>query len=431
MKITPLIHNSGKVRRRRSTMLPLTTLLFVLSSCTTSSGPTFAPTSNFDEFVAALVQVQIGTKQALSQIQPLAQARFSREVLAELGADNDAAKPLVGSLQLKIDPTDPLLIQGVPYYLIIPKFDIAITQATNVLIDYAKLLQKLADPDLVSPNSFDQLKTELNTNAISAAKALDPNLTDSAAGSVSVISDLAASAIGRYLSSKRSEDLIEAIKNNQPTVDDFSQKMQSSIDIIGQASANEYNSSYNLSLSGLFVEASRMASLDTLMTLNENQVTTVSKLLSLKDTYSKIPAAHSALAFGAGSSTSGLSAIITLVESGNALKTSYEQAAAANRTARVQAEADKASAAADAMEANAKLATLRSFKAKLAATRALLASQNDPNDTAKASAVSALDAQAKTLEEIAKTAAENAATLRIAALQVQTSASAVTAQSSQ
>ena len=418
----------GLYGRCRSRALLFLIFLFTSTSCATS-GTSVAPTNSFDAFVSALEEVKTGTQQALSQLQPLAEARFRTEVLAELGDESDQTKPLVTTLQLQFSEQNPLLIEEVPYFLTIPKFKLAIDQATNVMISYAKLLRQLADPDLVSADSFDQLKTDLNGNARSAAKAMNPDLSASAEGDVSVVSDLAASAIGNYLDSKRNEDLLLAINNNQPAIDAYSEQMQIAVDIIGAAALLEYDRSYNDVLGGLFSPTTRQASLESILTLNKNQITTTEKLLSLRDAYGKIAAAHRGLSVGGDSSGGGLGTIVSLIETGKALQTSYEQAVTDNQTARVQAEADKASALADALEAEARLAVLKASNAKLAATQAAIEAQNDPDNSKKANTAIKLTSEAEALDATAKTMLQNAVTLRTAAVEVQMSVSAVTSPS--
>jgi hypothetical protein len=393
-------------------------IVYLLLASAFASGCAPLPTSPFQSFSESLVALKDGTDQVLGAIAPQAETRFKREAIAELETAYETGEapdePLIDTLLLESSGS-PLAISAVPLFLKLDQFRLGASQTTGALVGYARLLQQLSSPDLLPAATFNQLATDLNSNAMQALNSMSSAPGQQAQANVALFSQAAIAALQAYLQSKRKEALAGALATNQKAVSDFAGLMQSAVNIMALAAQNEYNANFQDINKRALVAATRAKAIDELIALDRAYVAQVRTLQDLRDAFGKVPAAHEQLAAVVEGSGQSLSAVVSVLEAGKRLQASYGQAAAANRVASADAVAAAAAARADAREAQAETAALRAASANAEAVEARLAASADPHSQTKAANATALKEQASALAEEAERLRSEAVELRTAA----------------
>jgi hypothetical protein len=336
------------------------------------------------------------------------------EELEEGGGEGEE-ESLLESMQIATDPSTPFTVKAAPLFLKMEQFKMGVTQVTGSLVTYSQLLLQLADPELLSQETFDDLATDLNANAFKAMSTMNTNPSGQTQSDVALFSQLAVAATQAYLQSKRKDDLIDALEKNQTAVANFAEEMQRAVVIIAQATVNEYTADYLVLARKVVVKSSRERAVEELISLDRNHIRQIRMLQALHQAYGQIPAAHAELAKAVAEPKRELSTIINVMETSKRLQAGYDQALAANKAESAQAKADRASAQADALEAEAEAAALRSATAGLAAVRARIEADADPNNEDKERAAKELEEAAKELKEEAEKKKAGARELRAAA----------------
>lgn len=382
-----------------------------------TAGCASVPVEPFQAFSQSLVELNQGSDKALADLMPLSENRFKRELIEELegGDGEDNEESLLESMQISTDPSTPFTIKAAPLFLKTEQFKIGVNQVTGSLVTYSQLLLQLADPELLSKKTFDDLATDLNANAFQAISTMNTDPSEQMQSDVALFSQLAIAATQAYLQSKRKSELINALEKNQIAVANFAKAMQRAVVIIAQATVNEYLANYPVLARKAVVKSTRTKAVDELIALNRNHIRQIKTLQALHQAYGKIPAAHAELAKSVAEPKQGLSTIINVMETGKWLQAGYDQALAANRAESAQTKADKASAQADALEAEAEAAALRSAIANVAAVHARIEADADPDNKDKERVAKELEETAKELKEEATKKKTSAQELRAAA----------------
>jgi len=382
-----------------------------------TAGCASVPVAPFQAFSQSLVELNQGSDKALADLVPLSENRFKRELAAELeeGAGEGEEESLLESMQIATDPSTPFTLKAAPLFLKMEQFKMGVNQVTGSLVTYSQLLLQLADPELLSQETFDDLATDLNAHAFNAMSTMNTDPSEQAQSDVALFSQLAIAATQAYLQSERKDDLIDAIEANQAGVANLAKEMQRAVVIIAQATVNEYMADYLVLARKVIVKSTRERAIDELISLNRNHIRQIKTLHALHQAYGKIPAAHAELAKAVAEPKRELSTIINVMETGKRLQAGYDQALAANKAESAQAKADRASAQADALEAEAEAAALRSATANLAAVHARIEADADPDNEDKERVAKELEEAAKALKEEAEKKKASARELRAAA----------------
>ncbi len=379
------------------------------------------PVEPFQAFSQSLTELSEGSDKALADLVPLSERRFKRELLEELegGGPEDGEESLLESLQITMDANSPFAVKKAPLFLKTEQFKLGVNQVTGSLRTYAQLLLQLADPDLLSQKTFDDLATNLNANAFQALSAMNTDPSASAQRDVALFSQLAVGATEAYLKSKRKSDLIDILEKNQPAVAHFAEHMQRAVYIMAQATVNEYVATYPVLARKALIKNTRIKAIDEWIALDRNHIRQIKTLQALHEAYGRIPAAHAELTKVVAEPQEGLSTIISVMETGKRLQAGYDQALAANKADAAQAQADKASAQADALQAEADAAALRAGAAHIAAIQARVQADDDPDNEDKQRAAQELEEVANELNRNAEKKKARAQEMRKAAVGMQ------------
>jgi hypothetical protein len=388
-------------------MLVLICVVLLLGGC--ASVPRVDETSKtpFDSFSESVVELQKGTDKLLASIETMSTERFMREALSTTAA-KDPTK--VEQLRIKIPenpsgniPKNVLAWSPAPLFMHMEQFREGANRSTGMLVTYSQFLARLASPELLPKETFDALAGELNSNAYDAIFTIRNKPPDEE--KVALFSTVATEIARIYLDSQRRSELIKALKANQATVEAFATQMQSGVEIAALALWNEYDEKFQLyfksmiTSSGPASESVRRKAIQDLIALDRQHIQQVSHLYSLHQDFGQIPNAHNELARALENPKLPLSSIITLLEAGKRLGSTYEQSLASNKAKAAQAIADKTNAQADMLEAESEIAQLRASSAKVRAVKARAEAEEDPSNEEKKLRAEELESRAQELQE--------------------------------
>ena len=274
-----------------------------------------------------------------------------------------------------------------------------------MLVTYSQFIERLASPELLPSKTFDTIAAELNSNAYDAIFTIRNKAPDDE--KVALFSAAAIEIARTYLESQRRSELIKLLKANQTAVESFALQMQSGVEIAAQASWNEYDEqsqNYFTAMttsSGIATDSVRRKAIQDVILLARQHIQQVSRLYSLHQAFGQIPNAHKELALALENRKLSLTSIMTLLEAGKRLGSTYQQALTSNKAKAAQAIADKATAQADLLEAEAENAQLRASSTKVRAVKARAESEEDPSNEEKKSRAQDLENRAQELQEVA------------------------------
>lgn len=306
---TPATIRSAPAKSRPPLLLAILTVVLAIlgaAGCATISGEPFSA------LAASAQQLRDGADASLGAVHERVRDRHIAEAAA---GDFDKIQALL-LIQPSGDPfgwaspspNPPLFVQAA-------RFREGVNRLNSVLVSYAGLLAQLASPDLVKPETFEQLATDLNGNLKTAMQALgvqaQPNRE------IAIFSTLASGAFRAYLQSKQRSSLLKALQDNQATIDDTAELGASAVRITAAAIRNEYD----IASKGL---AQRKA-IKELVELDDRFIKEIAGLRTLHQSYKALPAAHRELATGLAEPQRGLPMIRELYENGRDLYRLYEQ----------------------------------------------------------------------------------------------------------
>jgi len=230
------------------------------------------------------------------------------------------------SLLLAQPPGDPFGWSNdrAPLFLQTARFRDGVRRLNSVLVGYAGVLEQMASPALVSPQTYDQLATDLNGNLKTALGAMGvaapPNRE------LAIFSTVASGSFKAYVQNKQLATLLKALQENQPAIDDVAQQGATAVRITALAYRNEYDLASQ--------KLAQKKAIRELAELDDRFIKEMAGLRTLSQTYQTLPAAHRELAAGRGDPASGLPMIRELYENGRELYRLYEQLNADDRRTR-------------------------------------------------------------------------------------------------
>ncbi len=312
-------------RTRRHTFALLSIIIaFAITGCaaTISQPP-------FQEFAESVQKVRSGADNSLSALYDQTRVRYIDNT-AQGGAALD-------SVLLTAPPNDPFgwtsSSSSPPLFLTEARFRDGVYRLNSSLVNYATVLQQLASPDLLTPETFNALATDLNDNLNKALPALG---VQAPAQGVAIFSTAATAAFRAYLQNKQRSALAEAITKNQGAIQDTAGLGRNAIQVTVRAVRNEYNER-SATIAGEVTRpnspvADRRSKAKDLIELNDSFLKELAILRALDQSYVDLPAAHADLAAAAGDSKVGIPAIRRLYEQGRELERLYEQLAKQNKS---------------------------------------------------------------------------------------------------
>ncbi len=278
----------------------------------------------FTALTTSIQQLRDGADASLSVVHERARNRYIDEA-----ASGDGAK--VGALLLTQPAGDPFgwASPDPPLFLKAARFREGVYRLNSVLIGYAGLLGQLASPDLVSPETFEQLAKDLNGNLKTAFHSL--GVSGPPDKEIAIFSTLATGAFRAYLQNKQRSSLLEALNNNQPAIQDAAELGASAVRLTAAALRNEYDLSSkklaDLVANPALSDLKKQAALRDLVDLDDKFIKEISVLRILHQSYVALPAGHRELATGLADPKRGLPMVRELFENGRELYRLYEELA--------------------------------------------------------------------------------------------------------
>jgi len=191
------------------------------------------PNESLAAFSKSVESFEKETNESFTGITAAAEARYKANLIEEL-AEGDTYS--LDKLDIETD-FKTLSVKKVPHFLKLQKLKAEVNQLNLSLAAYVNLLEKLADPQAISTETFDALASSLNQNVLEAAPSIK---SDSAKADAGLFSLTAMAMTKHYLQSKQSKGLVAAIRNNQPTIQRFAAHLQQAVLIIARALNAEY-----------------------------------------------------------------------------------------------------------------------------------------------------------------------------------------------
>lgn len=272
--------------------------------------------SAFSAFSASTLQLRDGADASLGVVQERIRDRYVAEASA-----GDVAK--IESLLLGPSPGDPFgwSNERAPLFLQTARFRDGVRRLNSVLVGYAGVLEQMGSPALVSPQTFDQLATDLNGNLKTALGSMGvpapPNRE------LAIFSTVASGSFKAYVQHKQRTTLLKALQENQPAIEDVAQQGAAAVRITALAYRNEYDLASQ--------KLAQKKAIRELAELDDRFIKEMAGLRTLAQSYQTLPAAHRELAAGLGDPASGLPMIRELYENGRELYRLYEQLNADDR----------------------------------------------------------------------------------------------------
>lgn len=221
-----------------------------------------------------------------------------------------------------------------PLYVKLGRFQRGMMELNKAMIAYADLLAILAGGEVVEPSTFDQLTTDLNANALSAANALNLEI---GGDDTALLTTVAVAAFRGVLEKKRRSGLAGAITEVQPQIDEYSRRMVVAVKFLATGVTSDYDDQFR-AIIGPVAEAAGAAPVDeavieSVLALNLQTEQTLGTLAALSESYQRLPAAHRDLAGAAGGKPGGLTGLISFTNEALRLHTLYLTLATANEAA--------------------------------------------------------------------------------------------------
>jgi len=276
------------------------------------------PNESLAQFSKSVATFEQDADAAFSGITVASEARFKANLLEELAEDDTYS---LDKLDIETN-FKTLSVTKVPYFLKLQKLKAEVSQLNTALVDYAKLLEKLADPNAISAETFDTLATNLNRNVLEVA----PSIRSDTAKEDTGLFSLTAMAITKtYLQSKQSQGLVAAIKKNQPTIQRFSTHLQKAVLIIARAVNTEYlHDTRHLKLK-VAKTKDRTKTVDELIARNKKHFTDLQTLKRLHTNYGRLPLIHAEVGDHILLGNSGLPKTVRMLETTAKLKADYQK----------------------------------------------------------------------------------------------------------
>jgi len=211
-----------------------------------------------------------------------------------------------------------------PIYLKVKETRAGLAELNTSFSEYAELLSRLASAELVSIATFDQIASDLNESANSAAKELS---VSPATQGFAIFSTAASEAARLYIEKKRQKHLKRAIENNQSNVVEYASLSISLLHTIrGNIKAYYADRIEPLKISWNAASGEkRQKSTESVLNLNEQFADAMHILQELENTYSELPQAHADLAKAIEQPSFNLKGIKKLSASGKRLQKLYKQ----------------------------------------------------------------------------------------------------------
>jgi hypothetical protein len=298
----------------------------VLGAAALGAGCASVDTGPFTQFASSLQTLRAGT-----DAQAGVAVTTSRQGLVDKVASGEVSP---ADLQLEFDPSNPFVTsygfaKSEPNFAKLIRFRQGLAALNDVMTDYAQSLVVLSGGGqggdiLPTSAQFDQMAKDLNANAGTAATALGIKV---GANQQALLSTAAVQLFKAYIEHQRRADLVQAIGEVQPRVEDFSRAAQQAVHFLASMVQTEYHKDFPQ------LATAKPANATPILTLNDTTQATLATLSALSSGYGALPQAHSDLKLAAAKKTGGLSGLIELTNEAIRLQGFVEQLAKSNAAA--------------------------------------------------------------------------------------------------
>ncbi len=296
-------------------------LLLFLTGCGAVHSDPFA------KFTASLQEVDSGADEALRYAEIADRQRLIQE--AADASQNAEGFDAVQNLLISVDDRDPFTwkMDGTEELMVSLQFRWGINTLNSTIISYSEFLTALAGSGMVSETDFYGMAQELNMKIKSAAAALRLENSNEIEG---IVSTGASEEARTHISHKKNEKLQKILEENQPLIVDISDRLQGAI----QTAAEHLRSDYDENSIKLArdLRPDLTVSLETrkrnvakLLDLNDEFLTRLRILETLKETYRLLPKAHAELIVAVKKPACDLTAIDELYENGKRMNALYKK----------------------------------------------------------------------------------------------------------
>lgn len=301
-------------------------LILLLGVTVLGAGCASVDPGPFTQFATSLQSLQAG-----SDSQAGAAATASRQDLVDQVAGGQVSP---ADLQLQFDTSNPFVTsygfaEREPNFVKLIRFRQGLAALNDAMVAYAQSLVVLSGGGqggdiLPTSAQFDQMAQSLNANAGTAASALGVKI---GSGEQALLSTAAVQLFKAYIEHKRRKDLVQAIEEVQPRVDEFSLAAQQAVHFLASMIQTDYDEEI------LPLATAAPANATPILALNDTTQATLATLEALSSGYGALPAAHRDLKAAASKKTTGLSGLIALTNEAIRLQGFVTQLAKANAAA--------------------------------------------------------------------------------------------------
>jgi len=314
-----------KVPRAKPPFRALAQIL-VLGVTVLCAGCASVDTGPFTQFASSVQSLQAG-----SDSQAGAAATSSRQDLVAKVASGEVSP---ADLQLEFDESSPFVTtygfaEREPNFVKLIRFRQGLAELNDAMVAYAQSLVVLSGGGqggdiLPTSAQFDQMAQSLNANAGTAASALGVKI---GSGKQALLSTAAVQLFKAYIENKRRKDLVQAIEEVQPRVDEFSLAAQQAVHFLASMAQTDYNEEI------LPLATATPANATPILALNDTTQATLATLEALSSSYGALPEAHRDLKAATSKKPGGLSGLIALTNEAIRLQGFVTQLAKANAAA--------------------------------------------------------------------------------------------------
>ena len=278
----------------------------------------------FKKFLESTESLKIGTANSIDLLIPQTISRYKKELLEELKSKQ--SDELYSSARLKLVDDSPFIFEEVPRYMTFDQFKVGLQSMTATLYSYSSLLLGFANKEIQNDEEFKKLAEELNANSFETLRTLNKLVDNNSANNIGILSSIAATAFNKYLQNKQKEILVDAIKQNQLSIETYIEKIKQAISIIAVASNQEYLDTSKEYMARMLEPNKSSNAIDALIKINREHFAQIQSLKLLNEAIGKIPDAHKELINAANNPNQSLVHIIELSNRGNQLKAMLESA---------------------------------------------------------------------------------------------------------
>lgn len=308
-------HKSDSATSRRMQFIGLLISVSLLAGCT--AVPT-VPNESLAQFTKSVESLKKETDDSFSGITVASEARFKADLIEELADDeNELLEQLTIRTNFKT-----LSAEKVPYFLNLKRLKTEVGQLNTSLIDYVALLKGLSDPNVISTETFDTLASSLNKNVLEAGSK---NKSATGKDDRGLFSVTAMALTRNYLQSKQTGVLVQAIRNNQPTIQRFAKQQQRAIVAIARAVDTEYEHEMQTLRISTLTAKDRTKGVGQLVERSSKHFTDLQNLKRLHSNYGRLPLMHAEIADAILVGNRGLPLVVRMLETTEKLKKDYEK----------------------------------------------------------------------------------------------------------